>query len=52
MANEWSSLVVRIDKDLHRKIKAACAIDGTSIKDYIIKLLEKDMQERDSKNKS
>ena len=51
MTNERSSLVVKIDKDLHKQIKATCAIDGVSIRDYIIELVKKDMLERNRKNK-
>lgn len=51
MKNECSSLVVRIDKELHKQIKATCAIDGISIRDYITKLIEKDMKKRKEQNK-
>lgn len=46
MTNERSSLVIRIDRELHKQIKATCAIDGISIRDYIIGLVKKDMQAR------
>jgi predicted HicB family RNase H-like nuclease len=46
MEDERSSLVVRIDRELHRKIKATCAVDGISIRDYIVKLVEKDLEQR------
>ncbi len=52
MANERSSLVVKIDKELHKQIKATCAVDDISIRDYIIRLVEKDMQERNKQNKN
>ena len=52
VADELSSLVVRIDKELHKQIKATCAVDGISIRDYIIRLVEKDMQERNKQNKN
>lgn len=52
MVNERSSLVVKIDKELHKQIKATCAIDGISIRDYIIRLVEKDMQVRNKQNKN
>ena len=52
VAVELSSLVVRIDKELHKQIKATCAVDGISIRDYIIRLVEKDMQERNKQNKN
>ena len=50
MEDKRSSLVVQIDKELHKQIKATCAVNDISIRDYIIKLVEKDMQEQ-NKNK-
>ena len=47
--NEQSSLVIKIDKELHKQIKATCAINEISIKDYIVMLVEKDMKERNNK---
>lgn len=52
VANERSSLVVKIDKELHKQIKATCAVNDISIRDYIIGLVEKDMQERNKQNKN
>lgn len=51
MSNEISSLVVRIDKELHKQMKATCAINDVSIRDYITNLIKKDMQERNKQNK-
>lgn len=50
MEDKLSSLVVKIDKELHKQVKAMCAINDISIRDYIIKLIEKDIKEQ-SKNK-
>lgn len=52
VTNERSSLVVKIDKELHKQIKAACAVNDISIRDYIIGLIEKDMQKRNKQNKN
>lgn len=52
MTNELSSLVVRIDKELHKQIKATCAVKDISIKDYITKLIEKDMSEQNKQIKN
>lgn len=52
MTNEISSLVVKVDRELHKKIKATCAVDGISIREYIISLVEKDMKERDEHNQN
>ena len=51
MSDNLSSLVVRIDKELHKQIKAACAIDDMSIREYITNLIKKDMQNRNEQNK-
>lgn len=52
VADERSSLVVKIDKELHKQIKATCAVNDISIRDYIVGLVEKDMQERNEQNKN
>lgn len=49
--NEQSTLVIKIDKELHKQIKATCVINEISIKDYIITLVEKDMKERNNEIK-
>lgn len=49
MDKDLSSLVIRLDKDLHRQIKATCAIKGISIRDYIIELINQDIQKQKSK---
>lgn len=51
MADNLSSLVVRIDKELHKQLKASCAVNDISIKDYITKLIEKDMQKHNNQDK-
>lgn len=51
MANNLSSLVVRIDKELHKQMKATCAVNDISIKDYITKLIENDMQKQNKQDK-
>lgn len=51
MSQETTTLVVRIDKDLHRKMKATCVSNDISIKDYVVGLIKKDMeQNQDEKN--
>ena len=45
MSQETTTLVVRIDKDLHKKMKAACAVNDISIKDYVVGLIKKDMEQ-------
>lgn len=46
MSDNTSTLVIQIDKQLHREIKAICALDGTTIKSYIQKLVTENIQER------
>ena len=46
---EVSSLVVKIDKDLHKKMKATCAINEISIRDYITNLIKNDIQDENRK---
>lgn len=49
MSSELSSLVVKVDKELHRKIKMNCAADGVSLKEYILGLIQKDLETREKK---
>ncbi len=51
MADNLSSLVIKIDKELHKQMKATCVVNDISIKDYITKLIEKDMQEQNKQDK-
>ena len=51
MADNLSSLVIKIDKELHKQRKATCVVNDISIKDYITKLIEKDMQEQNKQDK-
>lgn len=44
-----SNLVVRIDKELHQQIKIICATKNIQIRDYIIDLIEKDIEKRNEK---
>ena len=47
---EISSLVVKIDKELHQQIKSVCALNDLSIKEYITSLVKEDMRKRKEKN--
>ena len=49
MSEQIISLVVKINKELHKQIKATCAMNDISIRDYIVQLVEKDLQERKNK---
>ncbi len=40
--SERSTLVIKMDKELHKQIKANCAINEISIKDYVIGLVKED----------
>jgi predicted HicB family RNase H-like nuclease len=48
---QLSSLVVRIDKDLHKQLKTNCVLEGISIKDYISGLIQKDLEEKNKDGK-
>ena len=39
------TIAIRIDEGLHKKIKLKLAENGLTLKDYIIKLIEKDLNE-------
>lgn len=50
MSQEVTTLVVKIDKDLHRKMKATCVANDISIKNYIVGLIKKDMEQNQDGN--
>lgn len=35
-----SSLVIKIDKELHKQLKATCAINDISIREYVIEAIQ------------
>jgi len=37
---------IELDEELHRKAKIFCAMNSMSLKDFIIKLLEKEADEK------
>ena len=39
------TITIRVPEDLHRTIKIKIAQDGISLKDYILKLITKDLKE-------
>ena len=53
MSNDnTSTLVIRLDKQLHRQIKSVCALKGMSIKEYILGLVTENIQEQDKKKEN
>ncbi len=49
MASERSTLVIKMDRELHKQIKANCAINEISIRDYVIGLVKEDFKRQDEK---
>lgn len=49
MNENISTLVIKMDKELHRQMKINCATDGISQKAYVIELIKKDMAAREKK---
>ena len=43
-------MIVRVDDDLHRKIKAMAALEGKSITVLVSELLEQYLEEKNSNN--
>lgn len=46
MEESKKNLVVNIDEELHQKLKIYCAEQKISIKELIIRLIKKELQER------
>ncbi len=49
MVSERSTLVIKMDKELHKQIKANCATNEISIKDYVIGIVKEDFKRQDEK---
>ncbi len=49
VASERSTLVIKMDRELHKQIKANCAINEISIRDYVIGLVKEDFKRQDEK---
>lgn len=45
MAENKKNLVVRIDEELHQRLKLHCVEEKTSIKEMVIKLITKELEE-------
>lgn len=41
------NVTIQIPKETHKKLKLICNIKGLTIKDYILKLLEKEIKQTD-----
>lgn len=39
------NLAIRVDEDLYKKVKVRLAESGMTLKDYLVMLIEKDLQE-------
>ena len=44
MANEKKNIVLRVDPEFHLKVKLHVTANGTTLQDYIVELIKKDME--------
>lgn len=42
--NKEKTITIRIDEELHRKIKIKIANEGVKLKEYLVDLIEKDLK--------
>ena len=42
--NKEKTITIRIDEELHRKIKIKIANEGGKLKEYLVDLIEKDLK--------
>ena len=42
--NNLKSIAIKVDDELHKQVKMMAARKGVPIKEYIMKLIEKDLQ--------
>jgi predicted DNA binding CopG/RHH family protein len=47
--SKLKTITIRLDDELHKEIKVKMATEGTTIQDYIINLVKKDLEPSKSK---
>ncbi len=52
MTEEYRDIHIRIPKELYTNLKVKCVYNGTSMQDYIIKLINQDIRNPSGKKKS
>lgn len=40
------TITIRVSEDLHKAIKIRIAEEGTSLKDYVVNLIQKDLEKK------
>ena len=46
VSNKTTEYLLRLDPKIHRRIKAAAALAGKSMKDFILEAVEKEIERR------
>lgn len=49
MKDNKKNLMLRVDPELHQKIKLHVVMNHTTIQDYLLELIEKDMKQNENK---
>lgn len=49
MSSDKKNIVLKVDPDFHKQIKLFVTMNGTTLQDYIIGLIKKDMEEKEWK---
>lgn len=49
MAENKKNLVIRVDEDFHQNLKLYVTLKKTTLQDYIVNLITKDMEENENK---
>lgn len=44
------TMTIRLDEELHKRIKLKAVKEGKTVKDYILNLVKKDLGEEEKKN--
>lgn len=47
--NSKKNIVLRVDPEFHQKVKIHVTLEGTTLQDYIVGLIEKDMEQQTKK---
>ena len=51
MEQERVNLIIKVSPEFRQKIKVYTVLNNITIQDYVLELLERDMKEKENKNK-
>lgn len=49
MLDNKKNIVLRVDQDFHKQVKLHVTMNNTTLQDYIVGLIKKDMEQKENK---